>query len=95
VPLVYVIRKDPPDPNAQRPTDPKQLLIAQAPLRGPAYIKDRQRVFSIISDAVSGTDGWTWIQDVKDEDGRAAMLKLRDHYDSAGLRTRRVQDAKE
>ncbi len=95
VPLVYVIRKDPPDPSAPVSTDPKQVLIAQAPLRGTAYIKDRQRVYSIISDAVSGSDGWTWIRDVKDEDGRAAMLKLRDHYDGAGSRTRRVQDAKE
>jgi len=77
------------------PTDPKQLLIRQAPLRGAAYIKDRQKVYSIISDAVSGSDGWTWIRNVKDEDGRMAMLKLRDHYDGAGSRTRRVQDAKE
>jgi len=95
VPLVYVIRKDPPDPSVAVSTDPKHILIAQAPLRGTAYTKDRQKVYSIISDAVSGTDGWTWIRDIKDEDGRAAMLKLRDHYDGAGSRTRRVQDAKE
>jgi len=38
--LVYVIRKDPPDPNATITTDPKRILIAQAPLRGTAYIKD-------------------------------------------------------
>jgi len=61
VPLVYVICKDPLDPNAQHPTNPKQLLITQAPLQGSAYIKDRQRVYSIISDAMSGTDGWMWI----------------------------------
>jgi len=85
--LVYVIRKDPPDPNTPAPQTPKQFLIAQAPLRGAAYIKDHQRVYSIILDAVSGSDSWTWIRDVKDEDGRTAMLKLRDHYDRAGSRT--------
>ena len=68
------------------PTDPKQLLIAQAPLHGTAFIKDQQRVYSIISDAISGTDGWTWIRDVRDEDGRTAILKLHDHYDGAGSR---------
>jgi len=90
-----VIRKDPPDLNAPAPTDPKQLLIAQAPLQGEAYIKDRQRVYSIISDAISNSDGWTWIRDGKDEDGRMARLKLQDNYDGTGSRTRRVQDAKE
>jgi len=84
---VYVIHRDPPDPNAPIPTDPKQLLIAQVPLRGPAYIKDRQKVYSIISDAMLGSDGWTWIHDVKDEDGRTAMLKLRNRYDRAGSHT--------
>jgi len=95
VPLVYVIQKDPLDPNAAASMDPKHILIAQAPLHGMAYIKDRQKVYSIISDAISSTNGWTWIRDVKDEDGRAAMLKLHDHYDGAGSRTQRVQDAKE
>jgi len=95
VPLVYVIRKDPPDPSVPVSTNPKQVLIAQAPLRGTADIKDRQRVYSIISDAVSGSNGWTWIRDVRDEDGRTAMIKLRDHYDGAGSRTRCIQDAKE
>jgi len=73
VPLIYVIRKDPADPQTPIPTDPKQLLIHQAPLRGAAYVKDRQKVYSIISDAISGSDGWTWICNVKDEDGRTAV----------------------
>jgi len=32
---------------------------------------------------------------VKNEDGRAAMIKLQDHYNSASSKTRRVQDAKD
>jgi len=82
VPLVYVICKDP-DRNAPAPTDPKQVLIAQAPLRGASYLADRQKVYRIICNAVSGSDGWTWIRDVKNKDNRAAMIKLRDHYDGA------------
>jgi len=39
VPLLYVIRKDV-DPVAPLPADPKQALIAQAPLRGAAYMAD-------------------------------------------------------
>jgi len=94
VPLLYVIRKDQ-DPAAPPPTDPKQILIAQAPHRGPAYMADRQKVYSIIRDAVSGSDGWVWMRDVKNEDGRTAMAKLCEHYDGAGSKTRQVQDAKD
>jgi len=94
VPLLYVIRKDP-DPNAPLPTDPKQILIAQAPHTGPTYIADRQKVYGVIRDAVSGSDGWTWIRDIKNEDGREAMIHLRAHYDGAGSKTRRVQEAKD
>jgi len=95
VPLVYIIHRDPPDPTAPVSTDPKQVLIAQALLRRTAYIEDHQRVYSIISNAMSGSDGWTWIRDVKDKDGRMAMLKLQDHYNGAGSCTRHVQDTKE
>jgi len=59
------------------------------------YLEDKKRVYCIIRDAVSGTDGWTWIQDVCNEDGRQAMKRLREHYDSPGAKTRHVQDAKE
>jgi len=94
MPLLYVIRKDP-DPNAPALTDPKQVLIAQAPHTGPTYIADRQKVYGVIRDAVSGSDGWMWIRDIKNEDGREAMIRLRAHYDGAGSKTRRVQDAKD
>jgi len=39
VPLIYVIRKDS-GLNAPLPTDPTQIRIAQAPLRGPSYQVD-------------------------------------------------------
>jgi len=52
-------------------------------------------MYHIIRDAVSGTDGWMWMQDVCNKDGRQAMTRLQDHYDGPGAKTRRVQDAKE
>jgi len=60
VPLLYIIRKGP-DPNVPAPTNPKQVLIAQAPHTGPTYIADWQKVYGMIHVAVSGSDSWTWI----------------------------------
>jgi len=56
---------------------------------------DRQKVYQIIHDAASGSDGWAWIRNVKNEDRCLTMLKLREHYDRAGSKTCHVQDAKE
>jgi len=95
VPLVYVIRKEAMNHVAPPGEDAIQELVRLAPLEGPVYLEDKRRVYRIIRDTVSGTDGWTWMQDVKNEDGREAIKLLRDHYDGPGARTRRVQDAKE
>jgi len=35
------------------------------------------------------------MQDVRNEDGRLAMKRLREHYDGPGAKTCRIQDAKE
>jgi len=43
--------------------------------------KQIQVVYQVISDAITSTDGWTWIQDVKNEDGRLAIKCLHDHSD--------------
>ena len=75
--------------------DGVEELILLAPLHGTPYLEDKKRVYRIIRDAISGTDGWTWMQDVRNEDGRQAIKSLRDHYDGPGAKTRRVQDAKE
>jgi len=91
VPLVYVIHKDP-NQNAPAPMYPKQVLIAQAPLRGVPYLANHQNFYRVIDIAVSSSDGWTWICDVKNQDGRAAMIKLCDHFDGARSKTCCVQD---
>jgi len=94
VPLVYMIQKDI-DPNAPYQPYPMQIRTTQAPLQGPSYQAGHQKVYQIICDTVSGSDGWAWIHDVKNEDGCLAMLKLREHYDWARSKTCHVQDAKE
>jgi len=95
VPLSYVIRKEEYSDVAPPDEDAVEQLVRLAPLNGMSYLEDKKRVYRIIRDAVSGTDGWTWMQDVRNEDGRQAMTRLRDHYDGPGAKTRRVQDAKE
>jgi len=66
--------------------DTIQELVHLAPLDGPIYLKNKRYVYHIIRDTVSGTDGWTWMQDVKNEDGREAIKLLRDHYNGPGAR---------
>jgi len=75
--------------------DGVEELIHLAPLHGTPYLEDKKRVSCIIRDAISGTDGRTWMQDVQNEDGRQAMKCLQDHYDSPGAKTYHIQDAKE
>jgi len=95
IPLSYVIRKEESSNVAPLGEDGVEELIRLAPLSGTAYLEDKKRVYRIIRDAVSGTNGWTWIQDVRNEDGRQAIKRLRDHYDGPGAKMRHVQDAKE
>jgi len=70
-------------------------MICLAPLNGMAYLEDKKRVYCIIRDMVSGTDGWTWMQDVHNKDSRQAMKCLQDHYNSPRAKTHCIQDAKE
>jgi len=95
VPLSYVIQKEEYSDIAPPGEDAVEEMIRLAPLRGTAYLEDKKRVYRIIRDAVSGTDGWTWMQDVRNEDGRQAIKSLRDHYDGPGAKMHWVQDAKE
>jgi len=82
VPLSYIIRKEEHLVVAPQGEDGVKELIQLAPLNGVAYLEDKKRMYCIIRDAVSGTDGWTWMQDIHNKDGRQAIVHLRDHYDS-------------
>jgi len=95
VPLCYVIQKEESLDVAPPGEDAVEEMIRLAPLRGTTYLEDKKRVYQIIRDAVSGTDGWTWMQDVRNEDGHQAIKSIRDHYDGPGAKMRRVQDSKE
>jgi len=66
-------------------------LICLTPLSGTPYLEDKKRVYCIIRDMVSGTNGWTWMQVVQNEDGRQAMNCLQDHYDGPRAKTHRIQ----
>jgi len=59
--------------------DTIQELVHLAPLDRPIYLENKWHVYCIIRDVVSRTDGWTWMQDVKNKDGRQAIKLLRDH----------------
>jgi len=69
--------------------------ICLMPLHGTAYLEDKKRVYRIIRDAISGTDGWMWMQDLKNEDGRQAIKCQCDHYNGPRAKMHRVQDTKE
>jgi len=87
IPLIYVIREKETDDVAPPGEDTIQELIRLAPLEGDVYLEDKRCVYHIIRDAVLGTKGWMWIQEGKNEDGRAAIRHLRNHYDGPGART--------
>jgi len=84
VPLIYIIREERAVVGVQV-EDKINELIHLAPLQGPSYLEDKRHIFLIIRDAVSSTDGWIRIQDVKNEDRRLAIKHLCDHYDGLGM----------
>jgi len=88
VPLIHVIREKEMNNVAPPGEDAIQELIHLVPLEGPVYLEDKQCIYRIIRDAVLGTEGWTWMQDVKNKDGRIAIKHLRNHYDGPGAQTR-------
>lgn len=71
VPLSYIIKKDR-NPRDLPPTNPTEQLIWNAPLTGSSFKEDNHAVYQIICDGVSDTDGWTWIKEVQNENGRLA-----------------------
>jgi len=94
VPLIYVIKKEQ-QGGEQEPVDTLQKLIWQAPLQGNTYQVNNKKVYHIICDAVTNTNGWAWIKDVPGKNGCLAMSRLREHYDGPVAKTRLVQEAKD
>jgi len=58
--LSYVIRKEEYSDMAPPGEDGVEELVCLVPLHGTAYLEDKKRVYCIIRDVISRTDGWTW-----------------------------------
>jgi len=93
VPLTYIIRKrEVPRDIFQFSREEQELYVVQ--LTGPAFKSDNRTVWNRLKMELIDTDGWAWIQQFeKTSDGRAAWLKLCDHYDGPGETERRIAEA--
>ena len=78
VPLSYVIRPTEADPE-DAPDEYTRALWA-ASFYTEEYREDNREVYHLFKDLLTKTDGATWFGKVKDGDGCAAHLLLRDHY---------------
>lgn len=78
VPLSYVIR-----PHDVDPTDaPDEYTRAKwaASFETQHFIDDNRDVYHLFKDLLTKTEGATWFEKVRDGDGRAAHLLLKEHY---------------
>ena len=76
VPLSYVIR--PADVNPDDAEDEYTRALWAASFDTPQFQEYNREVYRILKDLLTKTDGATWFEQVKDGDGRAAHLLLRD-----------------
>jgi uncharacterized membrane protein YgcG len=89
-PLIYVVRK------ARTETSPpftsgEEERIYKTTHRGPAYNKDNQKVFEILTQLLSGTMAWTWMSSFEAaKNGKGAFEALRTHYDGPGQIEKRL-----
>jgi hypothetical protein len=91
VPLSYVIRPEGVDP-AAAPDEYTRTLWA-ASFNTQFYRDDNREVYHLFKDLLTKTDGATWFEKVKDGDGRAAHLLLREHYVGEAHDMRRAASA--
>ena len=92
VPLSYVIRAADVDPNDAPDEYIRALWAASFETR--QYQDDNREVYHLLKDLVlTKTEGQTWFKKVKDGDGRAAHLLLREHYVGEGHDQRRAASA--
>ncbi|KAI2489317.1 hypothetical protein MHU86_25268 [Fragilaria crotonensis] len=78
VPLSYVIRPANVDP-AEAPDEYTRAMWATS-FETQQFREDNREVYHLFKDLVTKTEGATWFEKVKDGDGRAAHLLLREHY---------------
>ena len=89
-PLFYVIRKVR-EVTAPPFTSVEEERIYQTAHRGPAFNKDNQKVFEILTQLLSGTMAWTWMSSFEAaKNGKGAFTALRTHYDGPGQIEKRL-----
>jgi hypothetical protein len=91
VPLSYVIR--PADANPAEAPDEYTRVMWAASFHTQQYREDNREVYHLFKDLVTKTEGATWFEKVKDGDGRAAHLLLREHYNGEAHDMRRAAAA--
>ena len=84
VPLDYVVRENPP-PGPLANMTPCDQVHYNYPLTGRHFQEDNMMVYCLLSDLISGTTGFIWVQPFnRAQNGRAAWLALLDHYEGGG-----------
>ena len=91
VPLSYVIRPADADPESAPDEYTRSLWAASFQTR--QYHDDNREVYHLLKDLLTKTEGQTWFEKVKDGDGRAAHLLLREHYVGEAHDQRRAASA--
>ena len=91
VPLSYVIRPADADP-AYAPDEYTRAMWA-ASFTTTQYRDDNREVYHLLKDLLTKTEGQTWFEKVRDGDGRAAHLLLREHYVGEAHDMRRAASA--
>ena len=91
VPLSYVIRPADADPEVAPDEYTRSLWAASFQTR--QYHDDNREVYHLFKDLLTKTEGQTWFEKVKDGDGRAAHLLLREHYVGEAHDQRRAASA--
>jgi hypothetical protein len=92
-PLSYIARDEVPDDYEY--ADDQERLKYEIQHQGQAYIIDNRRVFRMLKEWLTGTDGWTYIREFdRMQDGRRALNALKAHYDGEGESLKRIAIAK-
>ena len=95
VPIIYVIRiNEEPDPTPQ--DDYLEEYIRMAPLAGPAYVQDSQRVLTLLKKFVAGNErAESALQSLNStSDGRGGYFAVKTSHEGEGIMQQKVQKAK-
>ena len=90
--LDFVVRRR--MPPGWTPTSRADCLKYNAPMTGPFYLEDNQKVFRITKQWTLLTPAFSWIRPFDlAEDGRGAVAAMRDHYDGPGETAKKLAKA--